>query len=203
MRASTEARAAAIVNVVLDLIESEGYDAVQVRTVARRARISLATLYKLFGTRDQLILCALERWMDDHAYNALTMPDPDESAYDTLVRVARTVFEPWEQHPRMLVAYHRAQSAPRGAELDLYGMAIVRPIAEAALADADPQHVSDLELILRHVERAVIARFADGEIAITDILPILERTLYRLTTDNRIPSPRNGSPTKRGRARTS
>ena len=74
---------------------------------------------------------------------------------------------------------------------------------EAALADADPQHVSDLELILRHVERAVIARFADGEIAITNILPILERTLYRLTTDNRIPSPRNGSPTKRGRARTS
>jgi AcrR family transcriptional regulator len=115
VRPRAEARADDIVDVVVDLLESEGYDAVQVRTVARRARISLATMYKLFGTRDELIVTALERWLDAHAYAALTMPEPGES----------------------------------------------------------------------YVVRGAIARFADGQIAVTDILPILERALFLLTADVR------------------
>jgi AcrR family transcriptional regulator len=188
MTRRSEAPADVIIDVVLDLLESEGYDAVQVRTVARRARVSLATIYKLFGTRDQLIVTAMERWMDANAYAELTMPEPDESPYDTMVRVLRTVFEPWLRHPRMLEAYHRAVTSSSGERLVMHGLAIVRPIVEAALSDADSQYLSDVELIHGHVTRAVIARFADGEIAITDVVPILERTLFRLTTDNRLPS---------------
>jgi TetR/AcrR family transcriptional regulator, cholesterol catabolism regulator len=188
MRPRAEARADGILDVVIELLESEGYDAVQVRTVAQRARVSLATIYKLFGTRDQLIVTALERWMDANAYAGLTMPEPNESLYDTMVRVLRTVFEPWEQHPRMLVAYHRARSSPGGEQLDLHGMAIVTPIVEAALPGPDPQYLGDVLLIHEHVVRGAIGRFAQGEIDVTEILPILERALFRLTTDNRIPT---------------
>jgi AcrR family transcriptional regulator len=190
MRERSEARADAIVAVVLELLESEGYDSVRVRTVARRARVSLATIYKLFGTRDQLITTAMERWMDAHAYAELTMPEPGEPPYETMVRVLRAVFEPWEQHPRMLEAYYRAMTSGSGEQLVMHGMAVVKPIIEAALPDADPQYLSDVELVHGHVVRAVLARFANGEIAITEVLPILERTLYRLTTDNRLPATR-------------
>jgi AcrR family transcriptional regulator len=62
MRRSPETTA----DVVVDLLESEGYEAVEVRTVARRARISLATMYELFATRDELILLAVERWMQEN-----------------------------------------------------------------------------------------------------------------------------------------
>jgi TetR/AcrR family transcriptional regulator, cholesterol catabolism regulator len=185
VRPRAEARADDIVDVVVDLLESEGYDAVQVRTVARRARISLATMYKLFGTRDELIVTALERWLDAHAYAALTMPEPGESPYETMVRVLRTVFRPWEEHPRMLEAYHRARSGPGGERLDRHGMAVVRPIVEAAMPDADPQFLSDVELVHGYVVRGAIARFADGQIAATDILPILERALFLLTANFR------------------
>lgn len=185
MRQRSEARAGSIIDVVLELLESEGYEAVQVRAVASRARVSLATMYKLFGTRDELIVTAMERWMDANAYAELTMPVADESPYETMMRVLRTVFEPWLQHPRMLEAYHRAVTGTSGERLQLHGLAVVKPIVQAALPGADPQYLSDIELIHGHVVRAVIARFADGEIAITDILPILERTLFRLTTDNR------------------
>jgi AcrR family transcriptional regulator len=188
VRERAEKRADAIIDVVIDLLESEGYDAVQVRTVARRAQVSLATMYKLFGTRDELIVAALERWLDANAYGPLTMPEPDESPYETLARVLRTVFEPWEQHPRVVEAYHRARSGPGGERLDLHGLAMVHPIVKAALPDADPQYVSDIELIHGYVVRGAIARFADGEIAVTDILPILERALFLLTTDVRLGS---------------
>jgi|SRR5205823_925614 len=190
MRERAEERADTIIDVVLGLLESEGYDAVQVRTVARRARVSLSTIYKLFGTRDELIVTALEGWMDANAYAGLTMPEPNESPYETMVRVLRTVVEPWEQHPRMLEAYHRARAGPSGKRLDQHGMAIVQPIVEAALAGADPQYLSDVNLVHGHVVRGAIDRFANGEIAVTEILPILERALFRLTTDNRPESAR-------------
>jgi TetR/AcrR family transcriptional regulator, cholesterol catabolism regulator len=186
MRRSAEARANDIIDVVIDLFESEGYEAVQVRTVARRARVSLATIYELFGTREQLIVSALERWMDVNAYDALTAHESGESPYETLVGVLRTVFEPWERHPGMLKAYHRARTAPGGDGLVMHGLTIVRPIAEAALEGTDPRYLDDVGLIFSHVVRAVIARFADGEIEITDVLPILERTLFRLMTDNHL-----------------
>ena len=95
----------------------------------------------------------------------------------------------------MLVAYHRARSQPNGERLMLRGLAVVRPIAEAALADADPQFLSDLELIHGHVVRAAIARFADGEIEVTEILPILELTLFRLLTDQNIGAKRTRTQT--------
>jgi AcrR family transcriptional regulator len=188
MRQRAEARADTIINVVLELLEAGGYDAVQVRTVARRARVSLATLYKLFGTRDQLIIAAVERWMEANAYSELTMPEPGEAPYEMMVRVLRTVWEPWGQHPRMLEAYHRVRTSPGGEHLVMHGMAFVQPIVEAALPGIDPEYLSDLELVHSHVVRAVIARFAVGEIAVTDMLPILERTLRRLTADNRLPT---------------
>ena len=186
MKQRADARTDAILDVVIDLLESEGYEAVQVRTVARRARISLTTLYQRFGTLDELILAALQRWMQANSYAELTMPEPGESPYETLVRIMRTVFEPWEKNPRMLEAYHWARSRAGGEQLIIQGMGIVMPIVEAALPDADPEFLRDTEMIHAHVTRAAIARFAQGEIAITDIVPILERALFRLMmTDNR------------------
>ena len=62
-----------ILDVVVDVLEHEGYDAVQLRVVARRARTSLATIYKRYPTRDDLILAALEYWMERHRYAGVTL----------------------------------------------------------------------------------------------------------------------------------
>jgi hypothetical protein len=56
----------------------------------------------------------------------------------------------------------------------------VRPIAGAALPDVDPGYLEDLQLIFKHVIRGAVSRFACGEIDVTPILPILERSLFRL-----------------------
>ena len=197
MTVPSESRADEIIEVVIDLLDSGGYDAVQVRTVASRARVSLTTIYKLYGTLDQLTATALERWMETHAYAELDMPYPDESPYDILVRVLRTVFEPWERHPRMLEAHYRLQGSSVGEWLFNQGVEIVRPLTEAALRTADPAFVGDLELIYSHFLRGVLARFADGEIKVAEILPILERGLRRLITDSQIQSARTQTPRSR------
>ena len=132
-RASDDQTRDVILDVVLELLESGGYDAVRLREVARRARLSLAKIYKLFPTRQELIVSALERWMASHAYADLTMPEPGEPLPETLMRVFRTLFEPWERSPRLLEAYHRAETGPGGERLRSQGAAAVEPVSRAAL----------------------------------------------------------------------
>jgi TetR/AcrR family transcriptional regulator, cholesterol catabolism regulator len=173
-----------ILDIVAELLVTDGYDAVQLREVARRSRTSLATIYKRYPTRDQLIRAALYSWMDENRYSGLIhqSPEPGESVYEGMMRLLRTIFEPWEQHPAMLTAFFRARAAPGGQEIFRRGLDIALPSFMQVLADVDDAFVRDLETILSTVIYGLLGRFAAGELEITDILPSLDRTVYWLTT---------------------
>lgn len=173
-----------IIEIVVDLLDTEGYEAVQLREVARRARVSLATIYKRYATRDELIVAALEWWMEANRYAGLAAPaafTPDSSVYSNLMDMFRTIFEPWEQHPLMLRSYFRARSGPGGQRLIQRGLEAVLPVARAALAQVDSEFAQDFELILTGVIFGFLGRFTEGEIDVTEIVPGIERTVFRLT----------------------
>lgn len=189
----------AILFAVLELVESDGYDAVQLRVVAERAQVSLRTIYKYFPTRDELIVAALERWMEENAYSGLADAPPPGSLYEQLMWQLRHIFQPWERNPRMLEAFYRARMAPGGERLEAQGFAAVGPAAEELFDQLDPGYVADLGLLLPLVVRAAIAKFVDGDLAITDILRVLERAVFRLTNDNAAATrPRRQPGTRRG-----
>lgn len=169
---------------VVQMLEAEGYDAVQVREVARQARVSLGKIYKLYGTRDELILAALEQWLAENRYAGLAeyTPAPNVSLHQALMGVLRPIFEPWEQHPGLLIAYFRARAATGGEVLVQRGFEAVVPAAMTALDGVDPGFVQDLGRILSSLVYGLLGRFAGGEIAVTEILPTVDRTVYWLTT---------------------
>ncbi|AEF34417.1 MAG: TetR family transcriptional regulator [Mycolicibacter algericus] len=173
-----------ILGIVVEILETQGYDAVQLREVARRARVSLATIYKRYVTRDELILAALDSWMAENRYSGVDAyaPEPAEPLYPALMRLYRTIFEPWERHPAMLTAYVRARSAPGGDALVRRGLDVVGPAMRAALSEVDEAFIADLDVIISNLVYGLSARFAAGELAITDILPALDRAVYRLTS---------------------
>jgi len=173
-----------ILDIVAVLLESEGYDAVQLREVARRARTSLATIYKRYPNRDELILAALHSWMDEHRYAGLVhqSPPPGESLYDGMMRVLRSIFEPWESHPAMLTAFFRARAASGGQELFRRGLDTTAPSFMEVLEGVEDEFLADLETILSTVIYGLLGRFSAGELDITDIVPSLDRTVYWLTT---------------------
>ncbi|WP_414689042.1 TetR family transcriptional regulator [Mycobacterium sp.] len=173
-----------ILEIVVDILDTDGYEAVQLREVARRAKVSLATIYKRYPTRDALIVTALEWWMEANRYAGLpSLADrlPGESIYADLVHVLTTIFEPWERHPVMLRSYFRARSGPGGQRLIQRGVDAVVPITRTILASADPSFADDLELILTGVAFGFLAQFAQGEIDVTEIVPGIERTVFWLT----------------------
>lgn len=173
-----------ILGIVVEILETDGYDGVQLREVARRARMSLATIYKRYATRDELILAALDAWMAENRYSGVAphAREPGESVYAALMGLFRIIFEPWERHPAMLIAYVRARSAPGGEVLARRGFDVVVPAALAVLADVDEGFIADLGAIVSNLVYGLSARFAAGEIAITDILPGLDRAVYWITS---------------------
>jgi AcrR family transcriptional regulator len=173
-------RRALVVDVVLDILTRRGYDAVVVREVSRRSRVSSKTIYKLFETREHMIVAALERWMVTNVYVKVVLPEPDESLYGVLMRFLLAMFEPWERNPRMLEAYHRAQLGPAGARLRVQGTTAARRVGQALLID-DVEFAEDLEEIMRNVSEGLISRFVHGEIDVGDIVPSLEVAAARLT----------------------
>jgi TetR/AcrR family transcriptional regulator, cholesterol catabolism regulator len=174
-----------VIGVVVGLLESEGYDGVRLREVARRSHLSLRTIYELFGSRDELIVTALERWMATNTYGDLAPAGADETVYDGIMRTLRYVFEPWERNPHMLRAYYQARNGPVGRRLDEQGFRKVGPVGMAMIAGADPTYAADVGLIIQNMVYAVVGRFAGGELDVTEILPTLERAVYRITADNR------------------
>ncbi|OBI65664.1 TetR family transcriptional regulator [Mycolicibacterium fortuitum] len=172
-----------ILDIVVEILESEGYEAVQLREVARRAKTSLATIYKRYSTRDELILAALDSWMAENRYSGVAgqTRGPEESLYEALIRMFRTIFEPWEKHPDMLRAYSRARAAPGGDRLVRRGLDAVVPAGLSILSGVDDAFVHDLDNILTSLVFGLVGRFTAGEIAITEILPSLDRTIYWLT----------------------
>jgi AcrR family transcriptional regulator len=194
-RAENTAPRDRILDIVAELLETEGYDAVQLREVARRARTSLSTIYKRYANRDELILAALQSWMDENRYSGLVhqAPEPGESVYDGMMRLLRTIFEPWEQHPAMLRAFYRARASQGGQQLFRRGLDIVSPSFMEVLADVDDDFLRDLETILSTVIYGLLGRFAVGELDITEIVPGLDRTVYWLTSGYEASRSRTGS----------
>ena len=172
-----------ILRVVASMLEADGYDDVQLREVARQAHVSLARIYKLYGTRDELLVAAISGWMADHAYSRL-QPPAVGSVYDGLLHFFRAVFEPWQDHPKMLSAFHRARTGPGGEHLVRQGTQAIRPVLQAVLAGTDATYREDVEDLLGNLLYAVFGRFADGDLDITEVLPTLERAAVRLTADN-------------------
>jgi TetR/AcrR family transcriptional regulator, cholesterol catabolism regulator len=189
--------------VVLTLLEAKGYENVQLAQVAEKAHMSLATIYKYFPSRDELMVAAVELWMDENVYQF--EPLTDEPAFEALMRIFRTIFEPWVEHPRILEAFVRARATAQGSRLIAQGQTAVVPLIREVLGNFEPSFVDDLEMIMIHVNSSVYTSVASGQMGIRDVLPTFERTLYRILSTNndrsKNPAPRRTSRQNRPRSK--
>jgi AcrR family transcriptional regulator len=167
---------AVILDVVAALLESNGYDKWQLDDVAEGARVSLATIYKHFPSRGELTVAALERWMEINAYGPIESRAPGEPLFDALIRMLRTIFEPWEKHPEMLDAFMRARWSVGGERLRAQGDASMGAMREAFIG-LDPSDAAELGDILANVTLGALARCVSGEIHVKEIVPAIERML--------------------------
>lgn len=171
-----------IIDTVLAEIDAVGYDAVELRTIAREARVSLATIYKSFPSRDVLLLAAVKRWMGEQVWSSMALPDRRTSSSDRLCAVMHAIFEPWLGNPKMLEAFVRATEQSGGYELQEQGQLATAPLIVACFDDdADPGDVTEILMIVRYMVSGLMADYAHGVLTAEEILPVLDMTVRRLT----------------------
>src|SRR5262245_16954307 len=89
-----QARRRRIVDAAGELLLEAEYDAIQVRDVAERAGVALATLYRYFSSKEHLYAAVLLDWAADYPGGAgRTQPGDDEARIRALMRRAVRAFE--------------------------------------------------------------------------------------------------------------
>jgi hypothetical protein len=84
----------------------------------------------------------------------------------------------------MLVAYHRVANGPHRLRVRSRMFDALAPVGLRALEAHDARYAHDVSTILELVCDGAIGWYADGHLALDEVLPTIERTVYRITTDN-------------------
>ncbi len=100
-------RRAKIIEEVIDLIADVGADAVQMRDVAQRSGVALATMYRYFSSKENLLAAALEDWQKRLTRRVLGSGgrpdgDPLPAVLDYLRRAQRAFYRNPEMTALML-----------------------------------------------------------------------------------------------------
>lgn len=102
MTSSQLIRRATLIESVIDLIGEVGHDAVQMRDVAQRSGVALATAYRYFRSKEHLLAAALEDWQQRLTHRTLAaarapQTDPLTGVLEYLHRALRA----FSRHPEM------------------------------------------------------------------------------------------------------
>jgi TetR/AcrR family transcriptional regulator, cholesterol catabolism regulator len=179
---SQRARREQLVQAVLDLAREGGYDAIQLRSISERTGISTDTIYRYYGSRDQLISAAVEHWSEiEFLTPAATWLTGDTPA-EQLLEFTRNVWAVWERHPAMLETYVRAALAEGGLPDGLAARAMeeIPAVMLSALAGVDETFQRNVLMVLEHATHSAMTYVVRGQLAIADVFPIMEGTIRLL-----------------------
>jgi TetR/AcrR family transcriptional regulator, cholesterol catabolism regulator len=107
-RALTERQAARrdrVLKAAIALASSGGYDAVQMRDVAAKARVALGTLYRYFSSKDHLLVSCLGQWTKEFQQRIDVNPPTGDSPADRVVDVLQRAARALERSPNLMAAF--------------------------------------------------------------------------------------------------
>lgn len=168
---SQAARRQRVIDAALDLGHAGGYDAVQIRDVARTAGVALGTIYRYFTSKDHLLAAAMVEWTADLEASTRRQDHQGESPADAVVGVIRRVTRQMERDPRLASAMVLAATAPEPSvtECSNESTAAIQRALAAAMDGIDPQRRERTARVLAHVWNSSVLRWANGAGAVGQI----------------------------------
>ena len=158
------ARRERVIAAAVDLASEGGYEAVQMRDVAREADVALGTLYRYFPSKDHLLIAALAEQVSTLQRRLGQKPPRGTNAADRVVDVLRRASRALERGPRLTAALVTALSSadPSVAEAkqevnDILASVIADAVDHDALAQSE-----DVVRVLGHVWFAALVSWVGG-----------------------------------------
>lgn len=104
-------RRAKIIEEVIDLIGDVGAEAVQMRDVAQRSGVALATVYRYFSSKDHLLGAALEDWQKRLTRRILAGRPPEQDPLSGILDYLRRAQRAFYRNPEMTALMHRMMTS--------------------------------------------------------------------------------------------
>lgn len=155
-----------LVEAAVKLARSGGYEAVQMRDVASAADVALATLYRQYASKDQLLLAALSNQTGILRDRLATQPTEGDSPAERVIGVLALANKALSREPTLTAAMVTALGSPEpgAAAMKVEILEILRGI----LGDADglsPRDDGDAALrTLGYVWFAALGAWSSGMI---------------------------------------
>src|SRR5947209_2404605 len=158
------ARRERVIAAAVDLASEGGYEAVQMRDVAREADVALGTLYRYFPSKDHLLIAALAEQVSSLQRRLAQKPPRGTTSADRVVDVLRRASRALERDPRLTAALVTALSSPdpsvaesKQEVYDILGSVVVDAVDGEPLAEGE-----GVVRVLGHVWFAALVSWVVG-----------------------------------------
>jgi AcrR family transcriptional regulator len=175
-------RRRSLIDAAFELGAEGGYDAVQMRDVSVTANVAMATIYRYFSSKDDLLAAAMTEWTNRLRARVAQSPPRGATRVDQMIDVLSRACRAMERQPKLTQALVRAlSSADRGVRES--GADVRRQIAsmgDQILDDFDPQVRADILAAIGHVWYSTLVSWANGRqdfVWVTDELERAARVL--------------------------
>jgi AcrR family transcriptional regulator len=162
---SQAARRERVIRAALELAAEGGYDVVQMRDVATRARVALGTIYRYFPSKDALLLAVMVQWLGDLEQRVMRRPPGGVNTVDRVMDVLGRALRSMDREPKLTAAVIAAMTAGDPASVAAIGEvtdAMARIMRSAFPAEIDPASEASAAKVLGHVWWSATIAWANG-----------------------------------------
>jgi TetR/AcrR family transcriptional regulator, cholesterol catabolism regulator len=173
-----------LIDAAFELGAEGGYEAVQMRDVSVTANVALATIYRYFSSKDDLLAAAMTEWTGRLRGRVAQSPPRGHTAADQMVDVLHRACKAMERQPKLSEALVRALSSA-DAGVRASGAEVQRQIAsmgDGILVDLKPEVRADILAALGHVWYSTLVSWANGRRDFPSVMTELERAARVLIT---------------------
>ena len=159
------------IDAALQLGSAGGYEAVQMRDVARTAGVALGTIYRYFTSKDHLLAEAMVDWTTDLERRIGPTPAPQRLDRRRRRRGHPPGHPTHGADPRLAAAMVQAAAAnePSVTACQQQTTDIVERMLTAAMDGTDPERRARCARVLAHVWNSSVLRWANGSGAVGQI----------------------------------
>lgn len=158
------ARRQRVIDAAMKLAAEGGYDAVQMRDVAREAGVALGTIYRYFASKDHLLAACQVEFARAEQHKLERQPPRGDTPADRVVDVLRRATRAQERQPQLTAAMVTAISSPdpavSGCQREV--TAVMAGVLAGPMRDVDPKLRPGIVRALSHVWFSALLGWVNG-----------------------------------------
>jgi AcrR family transcriptional regulator len=158
------ARRQRVIDAAMKLAAEGGYDAVQMRDVAREAGVALGTIYRYFASKDHLLAACQVEFAREEQRRLEQRPTQGDTPADRVVDVLRRATRAQERQPNLTAAMVTAISSPdpavSGCQRDV--TEVMASVLAGPMGDIDPALKAGITRALSHVWFSALLGWVNG-----------------------------------------